>query len=217
MTERRSYTLESVAVLEQPSGLGFRGMAAVFDDRVWIGPPGLGFHEEIAPGAFTRAIHEDDVRFLVDHDPTKVLARTTSGTLRLQENRTGLAVDADMADVSYARDLSVLLGRRDVNQMSFGFLPRRLDKRADPPAGWNWELDRDNAPVGAMWTTVDGQPLRRCIDLQTFDVSAVAFPAYDGTEAALRVCEARRAGTRDAQFRALRARLDAAYGNGEDK
>jgi hypothetical protein len=171
------------------AGLGFKGRAALYNKRTWIGPAKFGFWEEITPGAFDRAVSEDDVRFLVDHDPAKVLARTSNGTLRLASDKKGLNVDADMADVSYARDLAVLLERGDLGEMSFAFVPGVEE-----------------------WSTLkDGSDLRKLVDFdQVLDVSCVGFPAYDGTEAALRAVEARRADLRSNSYAAMRARLEAA-------
>lgn len=215
--ERRTFAIDRAAIRARSDnkGLGFRGHATVFDQRAWIGPAVLGFWEEIAPRSTAQAIEGDDVRFLVDHDSGKVLARNTSGTLRLSEDKNGLLTDADMADVSYARDLAVLIERGDVSQMSFAFVPRKLVDPGDPPAGWRWELGWDDQPVGAMWTTLaSGEPLRRLVNLELFDVSVVAYPAYEGTDAGMRFAEARRADARSNRLLALRVRLDAAYHTG---
>lgn len=186
--EHRSFILDRVTVAEGERKLRFRGYAAIFNQRTWIGPVKGGFFEQVASGAFTRAIAEDDVRFLVDHDPAKVLARTASGTLRLREDRRGLAVDADMADVSYARDLAVLLERGDLTEMSFGFFP-----------------------VTETWSVLkDGNELRTLDEVRLMDVSAVAYPAYVGTEASLRTVEARRKQATTARLAGLRKRLEAA-------
>jgi len=186
--ERRTWSMDLVSVRARPNGgLGFKGRAALYNKRTWIGPAKFGFWEEIAPGAFTRAVAEDDVRLLMDHDPAKVLARSSNGTLRLAEDKKGLAVDADMADVSYARDLAVLLERGDLGEMSFAFIPGAEE-----------------------WSTLkDGTDLRRLVDFeQVLDVSCVAFPAYDGTEAALRAVEARRSDAHKESLLALRRRLE---------
>jgi len=191
--EQRPWKIAGPVLLRAKSDqhLRFKGHAAVFGQRTWIGPPVLGFWEQVSPGAFSRAVNEDDVRFLFNHDESKVLARTSSGTLALREDRAGLVVEADMAPTSYAQDLGILLERGDVSQMSFGF-----------------------AVAKEAWETLDdGSELRTIEQVDPlFDVSAVTFPAYEGTDAALRACEVRRAGSREAHFRALRARLDAAYG-----
>ena len=191
--ERRVYSAGGPMLLRARTdqSLRFKGHAAVFNERTWIGPPRVGFWEEVSPGAFSRAVNEDDVRFLFNHDESKVLARTAAGTLALREDRSGLVVEADMAQTSYAADLAVLLERGDVSQMSFGFA-----------------VSKDT------WSTLDDGSELRTIEqvAPLYDVSAVTFPAYEGTDAALRACEVRRAGSREARFRALKMRLDAAYG-----
>lgn len=124
-----------------------------------------GFYEQIDKAAFNRALDEQhDVRFLVDHDPSRVLARTASGTLNLSADRQGLAVDADLADTSVGRDLRVLIERGDISQMSFGFIVTEDE----------WKMQKD------------GTELRTIKDLDLFDVSAVTFPAYPQTDAAIR-------------------------------
>ncbi len=144
----------------------FSGHAAVYGQRTAIGDPkSYGFYEQIEKGAFDRALAEDqDVRFLVDHDSSRVLARTASGTLNLSSDKKGLFVQADLADTSVGRDLRVLLERGDVSQMSFGFVV----------AADEWKTQKD------------GTELRTIKDVDLFDVSAVTFPAYPQTDAAIR-------------------------------
>jgi hypothetical protein len=148
----------------------FTGHAAVYKQRTAIGDPQrFGFWEQIAPGAFDRALSEEqDVRFLVDHDPSRVLARIASGTLSLSSDKKGLLVDADLADTSVGRDLRVLLERGDVSQMSFGFVVNQDE----------WAMQKD------------GTELRTIHDVDLFDVSAVTFPAYPQTDAAIRAAGA---------------------------
>jgi hypothetical protein len=49
---------------------------------------------------------------MVDHDRSKVLARTRSGNLKLSEDSTGLAFEVSLPDTSLARDVLVLAERR---------------------------------------------------------------------------------------------------------
>lgn len=145
----------------------FIGHAAVFNSRTAIGNPQTwGFWEEIAEGAFDSALERgDDVRFLVDHDPSKLLGRTASGTLRLSTDKRGLVAEADLPDTQLGRDTRILLDRGDLSQMSFGFVPVREE-----------------------WTTLDdGTDLVRVLDVEPLvDVSVVTFPAYEETDAAAR-------------------------------
>lgn len=118
--ERRSAEIEIRA-----KGRRLEGYAALFGVKAQIGGK-AGFVETIAPGAFKRSLTADllrpmDVLALVDHDATRVLARTKSGTLRLAEDTRGLAFDFDVPDTSYGRDILALAERGDLGGMSFGF------------------------------------------------------------------------------------------------
>lgn len=144
--------------------LMYRGHAAVFDTPAWIGSRSSGFWETINRGAFAKAILENDVRFLINHDPNLVLGRNKAGTLRLTEDPIGLGVEADLPDTSYARDHAVSLARGDVTQMSFGF-----------------------APKDYVWSRhTDGKDLLAHRSLMLADVSSVTFPAYVETDGGLR-------------------------------
>ena len=144
--------------------IGFKGHAATFNSRTWIGGKRWGFWEEIAPTAFDKTLGEADVRFLINHDPNLVLGRNTAGTLRLSTDEVGLAVDADMAPTSYGLDLAILLERGDVTQMSFAF-----------------------DMIAYEWTELaDGSELLRPTEVALWDVAAVTYPAYADTDASLR-------------------------------
>src|SRR5436190_5368915 len=56
-----------------------------------------GFKERIKPGAFRSSVTGGtDIRALVDHDASKILGRTSSGTLRLSEDQVGLRIEIDL-------------------------------------------------------------------------------------------------------------------------
>lgn len=138
------------------------GHAAVFNQ---LSEDLGGFREKIAPGAFTDTIQDGDIRALWNHDPNFPLARTKSKTLRLKEDDEGLAIDADLPDTSYARDLIISIERRDVDQMSFGFMV---------------------LPDGQKWRLEDGGIVRILTKVELFDVSPVTFPAYPQTDVSAR-------------------------------
>ena len=125
-----------------------------------------GFRERIAPGAFTESIQADDVRALFNHDPNFVLGRNKAGTLDLTEDDQGLAIRISPPDTTFARDLMVSMGRRDITQMSFGFTVM--------PDGQSWEED------------ADGMVIRTLRKVRLFDVSPVTYPAYPQTDVAVR-------------------------------
>ncbi len=166
---RLNVLLDSAAVTRDDDDddvIGFRGHAAMFNSRTWIGSrsKAWGFYEQIGRGAFAKTIGEADVRFLINHDPNLLLARNTANTLRLDTDDTGLAVDADMAPVTYARDIAVSLERGDISQMSFAFTPLE------------WRFTEAE----------DGNDLYIITELRLWDVSVVTYPAYEDTDAGLR-------------------------------
>jgi HK97 family phage prohead protease len=128
-----------------------------------------GWQERIMPGAFSRCLRSNpDVRYLINHDPNKVLGRTQAGTLTLRTDSHGLAFRCELANTTYARDLAESVQRGDVNECSFGFVTR--DQK------WLNEDDPDD---------LDDPGSQRCVrelyDVDLQDVSTVTFPAYPGT------------------------------------
>lgn len=168
MQEKRSFDLKKVSVENRADGSEpptIVGYAAVFDQ--WSEDLG-NFREKIARGAFTEAIRKDDIRALFNHNPDHVLGRNTSGTLRLIEDEHGLRIEIDPPDTQVARDLVTSMRRGDITQMSFGFTVIEQE--------WSEEED----PEG-------GTSVRRVIKRAgLYDVSPVTFPAYKGTEVAVR-------------------------------
>jgi HK97 family phage prohead protease len=110
--ERRGAAAFAVA-----PGRKLTGYAAVFGQETRV----AGFTEVIFPGAFTGALSGRDVLCLIDHDPGRLLARTKSGTLRLEEDAKGLRFELDVPDTQEGRDILTLAERGDLGGMSFGF------------------------------------------------------------------------------------------------
>ena len=152
--ERRASALEVRA-----EGRRLEGYAAVFGAEARVG----GFTETIAAGAFAESIRAGaDVVALVDHDRTRLLARTRTRTLRLAEDDHGLAFDLDMPDTQAAHDVLALAERGDLGGMSFGFTLA--------PGGERWRGSR-----------------RELRAVRLHEISVVsAWPAYDGTEVTAR-------------------------------
>jgi len=144
-----------------------------------------GFREKISPGAFA-TLETDDVRALVDHDPSKILGRNKSGTLKLEQNTKGLKATIKPPDTQTGRDIMASIARGDIDGMSFGF-----------------------RTVTDSWETVDGEEIRTLEKVELFDVSPVTYPAYLDTSVAVRsLDEAREA--RKPKIETLRMRLELA-------
>jgi len=138
------------------------GHAAVFDK---LSVPLWGFREKVAKGAFGKSIGRgDDVKALIDHDSSLILGRSKARTLKLKEDDEGLAVEIFPPDTQVGRDAVTSVERGDLDQMSFGF-----------------------RTVKDQWDRSDADhPIRTLIEVDLFDVSIVAFPAYPDTDVALR-------------------------------
>jgi HK97 family phage prohead protease len=142
-----------------------RGYALKWNQRYDMG----WFTEEISRAALDNA-DLTDVRALLNHDPNVVLGRTTSGTLRLAPDSTGLAYEIDLPDTQAARDLAVSIERGDISQSSWGFT-----------------LRYDDNTQGDVWARENGKDHRTITAVnRVYDVSPVTFPANPGTEVAKR-------------------------------
>lgn len=162
--ERITMTAEVRAVSTDDGSLKIGGYAATFNQEA----DGLNFREQIAPGAFTRALaSEDPVFLLVNHDMEGIpLASTQSGTLQLRQDKTGLYMEAILDPANpKAQELSSALRRGDMDKMSFAFT-----------------------------VSPDGQTrdagLRTINDIERlFEVSVVTLPAYSSTSVGMRSAE----------------------------
>lgn len=158
------------------------GYGAVFNSETVIGG---AFREVILPGAFKRAVSGDVFSFF-NHDQSKVLGRTKSGTLRLVEDDNGLHYDVDLPDTSAARDLRVSMDRGDVDGSSFMF--------DIPQGGDEWDFSGD------------GLPLRTIREANLYEVGPVTMPAYPDATAGLRSLNEERAKREVAEHNAAQAR-----------
>jgi uncharacterized protein len=165
--ERREMALEGLELrIDETSGAPIvSGYAAVFNSlsEVLFEWEQGRFREQIAPGAFSKTLREQNVPLLVEHADLP-LATTRAGTLKLAEDDHGLRYESalEMSDPDVQR-LVPKMRRGDLNKSSFGFFPVR--------ESWNDKT----------------KPRTRTIhEARLFDVSIVARPAYPATEAKVR-------------------------------
>lgn len=160
--ERRSYAFE-VRAESSENGNIITGRPIVYNSRTDIG----FFDEIIESGALDKA-DLTDVRFLVNHDTSKIpLARSRrnngNSTMLLSVDEQGLAirVTLDTENNAEARALYSAVQRGDISGMSFMF--------GVSDEEWeNLESDHPTRHIKAISTVVE--------------VSAVTFPAYESTE-----------------------------------
>ena len=159
--ERITMTAEVRTMDTEDGSFRIGGYAATFNQEA----DGLSFREVIAPGAFTRALsNEEPVFLLVNHDMDGIpLASTQSGTLQLRQDKTGLYMEAELDPANpKAQELASALKRGDMDKMSFAFTVK---------------------PEGQV--KEDG--LRTIEDIERlYEVSVVTLPAYSSTTVGMR-------------------------------
>ena len=163
--EQRSYNFE-IRAEENENNSGLRtiiGRPIVYNSRTDI-----GYYDEIIETGALDSTDLTDVRFLVNHDLSRIpLARSrrnnANSTLRLMPDLEGMmiATDLDIENNMTSRELVSAVDRGDVSGMSFMF---SVDEE-------RWEdLESDH-------------PTRHILKIGSIvEISAVTFPAYNSTE-----------------------------------
>lgn len=133
------------------------GIAAPYDVPAQLG----GFTEVFRRGCWAATLAAGaDVVATQDHDVTRLLGRTRSGTLTLADEQRGLSFTLDLPDTEAGRTVRTLAERNDIGGVSVGM--RVLDQA--------WIGDR-----------------REIRSAELVEVAIVSsFPAYPDTSVALR-------------------------------
>jgi HK97 family phage prohead protease len=163
--ERRRQKAELRAVRSEAGGGSISGYAAKYGV---VSEDLGGFREVLLPGCFEL---DPDIIFNREHNDGDPLARTSSGTLKVQADDVGLAFDAVVANTTLGRDTLTLVERRDIQGCSFA-----MDVFEE-----EWGESDDALPL---------RKVKRCC---VYDVAAVVHPAYGDTELAARSAIAARA------------------------
>ena len=162
--EIRRMTFEVRAEQNEQHGTHLIGLPIVYGQVIQYG----WRREVIDPGAVDENTDLTDVPFLIGHNTSMVpLARSRNNnensTMQLKRVEKGLEirVDLDTENNQDAKKLYSAVKRGDITGMSFMFTVNK-----------------------SMWEDEDSDnPLRRIVHIEkVFEVSAVAFPAYDETK-----------------------------------
>lgn len=172
MKTNKFFEFEVRAEHNEKHGDFISGRPIVFNESTDIG----GYYSEVIERGALDNTDLRDVRFLVGHDTSMIpLARSrrnnANSTMQLEVDAYGMAmrVDLDTENNSEARALYSATNRGDISGMSFMFT-----------------VDADE------WTGLDTDyPTRHIRSIgKVFEVSAVAFPAYEQTSLEARSIEA---------------------------
>lgn len=161
--ETRSFEFEVRAEQNEKHGTYITGTPIVFNQAT-----DLGWCEETISRDALNGTDLRDVRFLIGHDTTMVpLARSRNNnensTMQMTVTERGMEirVDLDVENNPRAAELYSAVKRGDISGMSFMFI-----------------VDKDS------WADVDSDYPKRTVEhiSTVLEVSAVAFPAYPGTD-----------------------------------
>lgn len=148
----------------ETDGRTIRGVAVVTNS--WSKDLG-GFRELIKPEALTDdLIKKSDIMLNVDHDPSKILARSRygKGSLRVFKTDRGLEFETTAPNTTLGNDMIEMLKRGDYSQCSFCFT-----------------LPKDES-CQRWYNNANGELCREISQFdRLYDVSVVYDPAYDAT------------------------------------
>src|SRR4030095_10973149 len=116
---KREYRANLGIELRQNSGDSPKivGYPAVFNQ---LSEVIFGFRERILPGAFKKSLG-NDVRALVNHDPSQIIGRTKNGTLTLREVDHGLYAEISPPNTTVGHDTVENIKHGNLDQMSIAF------------------------------------------------------------------------------------------------
>ncbi len=160
--EKRIIKVELRASEKEGEPTKIIGMPIVYDRE----SEDMGFIEINKKGSAKKAIGRSDARALYGHnsDTLLPLGRQSAGTLRMKDTNKGVEIEIDPPDTQFARDLMLSIERGDISEMSYAF-----------------SISDDT------WETRGGKEYRIINEIQEiFDISPVAFAAFNDTTVALR-------------------------------
>jgi uncharacterized protein len=140
------------------SGRNVSGYAALFNVRSQnLGTATAPWFEVVMPGSLPD-LTKQDCRALLNHEPSKILARSKfgKGTLSLSIDSRGLKYSFVAPNSTVGNDLIESLARKDIDQSSFSFI-----------------VEKDN------WITEGNVRIRQIVKIKSLlDISPVVYPAY---------------------------------------
>ena len=162
MKNRNNLEIRAISNEVQVDSRNITGYAVVFESN----SEDLGFIERIMKGAITDdTIKKSDVFCLLNHDSTKVLARSKygEGSLKLELDERGLKYSFTAPNTGLGEELLEHLQRGEIDSSSFAFTVS-LDEGSE------------------KWYTVEGVQYRDIYKIdELYDVSPVYQPAYQET------------------------------------
>lgn len=159
--EVRSYSTEFETRDSEDNSPVVSGYFVRYDDVYNISPD---MSESIDKHALDNTLN-GDIRALFNHDTSKVLGRTTNGTLRLRNDDDGLWGEISInPNDTEAMSAFQKIKRGDISQCSFGFEILRQEPITREDGGTHWVVK----------------------EVKLYECSPVCFPAYESTSISAR-------------------------------
>lgn len=105
----------------QSDGTKLWGYAAVWDSPTIVTQGSRSFTEIVKRGAFAKSLAGRDILCCYNHDPNRLLGRSSSGTLSLKEDDTGLLFEVELPETQLGAEIRALATRGDLQGASFAF------------------------------------------------------------------------------------------------
>lgn len=190
--EYRDFNISALPQNEEGAEKIVRGYASTFGNAYTLYSDNEYELREIMSADAFRDADLTDVILQYNHEG-RVFARVSNGTLSVQADDVGLAIEANLGGTELGRQLYEEIDGGYTDKMSIGF---KVDREADV---WTrQEIDRK---------TIETRTINRITKL--YDVSAVSIPANDATSISVRALV-------DGEIEKLRAeRLEAERIEGE--
>jgi len=135
------------------------GYAVLFNEKSKLMERyGNEFYTMVSPSAFDPT-EQTDIKLLLEHDPSQILAREQNGSLKFSKDDKGLKFEAFLGNSMLQRDVVELVSQGLYSAMSFGVSV--LDE--------DWEEFSDSPPV------------RTITKGDIFEFSVTASPMFEAT------------------------------------
>lgn len=166
--EYRDFTLAVVIPDEESNDMTVRGYASTFNEPYTLYEDDeFRIMEQVSPDAFANA-DMSDVILQYDH-AGRVFARTSNNTLKVEIDKKGLAIEADLGGTDIGKQLYEEIRGGYTTKMSYAYKVSDTD----------WEESR-----GEDGKTVEIRTIKAIS--KVYDVSAVSMPANNGTSISVR-------------------------------
>lgn len=179
----RTLKSESIAIRAEGEGDDkkryIEGYAIIFGQRSkLIREWGEVFYEVIEPGAVDNVLRDEGLNVIatVDHDRSRMLGRTGSGTLELTKDKKGLKYRIQIPNTQLGDDMAALIERGDYYESSFIFTIAEKGLRYDRSEDIAVRYVSDFESIRDVSIVIDGAYANTAVKLRSQESEAETTP-----------------------------------------